>query len=142
MMFLHHPSRVVLFALLLVVVSGCASHAPAPNQNAHVRFYSINNFDQLTELSLIPGLEDPGCHDMPLNLSVHRVAQVGFARCQIFSAESCAEGTALTMRWSGKRSRTDPNKNQPTTEVTEGALWLFDGLREVAVGSWRCDAKD
>lgn len=87
----------------------------------------------------MPGLEDPGCHDMPLNLEVHRVAQVGFARCQIFSAEACAEGTALTMRWSGKRSRTDPNKNQPTTDVTEGALWLFATGREVAVGSWRCD---
>jgi hypothetical protein len=76
---------------------------------------------------------------MPLDLKVHRVAQVGFAVCRVFAKNECPDDTALVMRWSGKQSRSDPNKNQPTIRITPGSLWLFEAGREIEVASWRCD---
>ena len=125
----------------LVILNGCASAPPEEGISAHIRFYSINDFNQLAELSLVPGRDEPGCHDMPLDLSVHRVAQIGFAQCQIFTDDVCSENAAIQMRWTGKRSRTDENKNKPSATISEGSLWQVDGQRETAVGSWRCDAK-
>ena len=131
--------RRVAGALLLGWLTGCAQTPTETTSGAHIRFYSINSVSQLSELSLVPGREEPGCQDMPLDLKVHRVAQVGFAVCKIFAKNECPDDAALVMRWSGKQSRSDPNKNQPTIRITPGSLWLFEAGREVEVASWHCD---
>ncbi|MGA0343584.1 MAG: hypothetical protein ACO3RT_03340 [Arenicellales bacterium] len=141
MRFFFRLNSLVLLSLPLLL-SGCASQPTEESISAHIRFYSINDFDQLAELSLVPGREEPGCHDMPLDLNVHRVAQIGFSRCQLFTDDTCSANAAIQMRWTGKRSRTDENKNQPTVTITEGALWQIHGQRETEVGSWRCDVED
>jgi len=128
--------------LILGWLSGCAQTPTEPVASAHIRFYSTNSTDQLSELSLVPNRDEPGCHAMPLDLEVHRVAQVGFAACQVYAEEGCPDEAALMMRWSGKRSRSDPNKNEPTIRITPGSLWLFEGKREIEVGSWRCEFED
>ncbi len=134
--------RQVGAVLILGWLSGCAQTPTETVAGAHIRFYSINSMDQLSELSLVPNRDEPGCHAMPLDLEVHRVAQVGFAACQVYSEEGCPDEAALMMRWSGKRSRSDPNKNEATIRITSGSLWLFEGKREVEVGSWRCEFED
>ena len=128
--------------LMLGWLSGCAQTPTEPVASAHIRFYSTNSTDQLSELSLVPNRDEPGCHAMPLDLEVHRVAQVGFAACQVYAEECCPDEAALMMRWSGKRSRSDPNKNEPTIRITPGSLWLFEGKREIEVGSWRGEFED
>ena len=131
--------RRVAAALLLGWLTGCAQTPTETAPGTHIRFYSINSDGQFSELSLVPGREEPGCQDMPLDLKVHRVAQVGFAVCRVFAKNECPDDTALVMRWSGKQSRSDPNKNQPTIRITPGSLWLFEAGREIEVASWRCD---
>ncbi len=128
----------IVAALLLGWLSGCAQTPAQTVPGAHIRFYGINSMGQLSELSLVPGREEPGCHNMPLDLKVHRVAQIGFSECMVFAENDCPDEATLVMRWSGKHSRSDPNKNQPTTLITPGSLWLFEAGREVEVASWRC----
>ncbi len=127
-------------ALFLGWLTGCAQTPTEMATDAHIRFYNINSVGQLSELSLVPGREEPGCHDMPLDLKVHRVALIGFSECLVFGENDCPDDATLVMRWSGKHSRSDPNKNQPTTRITPGSLWLFEAGREVEVASWRCYA--
>ncbi len=134
--------RRIAGALLLGWLTGCAQTPTEAPSDTHIRFYSINSGGQLSELSLVPGREEPGCQDMPLDLKVHRVAQVGFAACSVFAKNECPDDAALVMRWSGKQSRSDPNKNQPTIRITPGSLWLFEAGREIEVASWRCDFED
>tara|TARA_Y100001934_G_C12181979_1_gene692047 strand:- start:212 stop:820 length:609 start_codon:yes stop_codon:yes gene_type:complete len=129
----------IVGTLLLGWLTGCAQISTEAVSGTHIRFYSINSVGQLSELSLVPGREEPGCHDMPLDLEVHRVAQIGFAACKVFAKNECPNDAALVMQWSGKQSRSDPNKNQPTTHITPGSLWFFKAGREMEVASWRCD---
>jgi len=134
------PTRIAALALLGSLSAGCAqTQVQAPS--THIRFYTTNSYNQLSELSLIPNRDEPGCHNLPLALDIHRVAQVGFKDCAVYAQDDCAIDSVLTMRWSGKRSRTDASKNQPTTEMTPGALWLFTRGREAAVASWHCTPK-
>ena len=133
-------TRIAVLALLGSLSGGCAQ-APVQAPSTHIRFYTTNSYNQLSELSLIPNRYEPGCHNLPLALDIHRVAQVGFKTCAVYAQDDCSIDSVRTMRWSGKRSRTDTNKNQPTTEMTPGALWLFAGGREAAVASWRCTPK-
>lgn len=133
-------TRIVVLALLGSLSGGCAQ-APVQAPSTHIRFYTTNSYNQLSELSLIPNRDEPGCHNLLLALDIHRVAQVGFKACAVYAQDDCSIDSVLTMRWSGKRSRTDANKNQPTTEMTPGALWLFALGREAAVASWHCTPK-
>ena len=139
MTFLRNLPSSIILLLALVFTGSCARNPPSPTTNAHIRFYSINDFDQLSDLSLVPNRDEAGCHNMPIDLEVHRIAQIGFDRCQVFNEADCAEGSALTVRWSGKKSRSDPNKNEPTQNLTQGSLWQFAGAREATISSWRCD---
>ncbi len=129
--------HMITCVLVGVLVGGCAQK-PVQARSAHIRFYTINNNNQLTELSLIPNRDESGCHNFPLDLKIHRVAQVGFKHCALYQSDGCLDDAMLTMKWSGKRSLTDAHKNEPTTTITPGSLWLFDQHREITVASWYC----
>ncbi|MFL2551562.1 MAG: hypothetical protein ACJ0SM_08465, partial [Arenicellales bacterium] len=60
--------RRVAAALLLGWLTGCAQTPTETAPGTHIRFYSINSDGQFSELSLVPGREEPGCQDMPLDL--------------------------------------------------------------------------
>ncbi|MDP6530997.1 MAG: hypothetical protein QF375_03840 [Arenicellales bacterium] len=132
--------RACACATIALLLGACA-HEPFPEKPAQIRFYRLDNQNQPVELSLIPNRAAPGCHNLPLALDLHRVAQVGFSVCSVYAASDCSENSILMLRWAGK-TRTDSNKRKPTTRVTPGALWLFDDARETTVRSWRCHTTD
>ena len=62
--------RQIATVLILGWLSGCAQTPTETVADSHIRFYSINSSDQLTELSLVPNRDEPGCHAMPLDFEV------------------------------------------------------------------------
>ena len=128
-------ATIVGLAILLI---GCGQKGAlflAP-QEAEIRFYSIDSNNQQRELLLVPGASQPGCHNLPLTRSVYRVAQVGFESCQVFAEKDCAPGTDYSLRWAAASE--DPDKLEPTTNITPGAKWLFSSLTKTKVKSWSC----
>lgn len=123
---------------LAILLVGCGQKGSLflPPQKAEIRFYSISSNNQQRELLLVPGASQPGCHNLPLTRSVYRVAQVGFESCQVFAEKDCASGTEYKLRWAAASE--DPDKLEPTTNITPGAKWLFSNLRKAKVKSWSC----
>jgi hypothetical protein len=90
---------------------------------------------------LVRGTDEPGCHNFIGNKDVHRVGQIGFAWCTVYSAEDCAEDAAVTATWDG-RAREGSDKSEPTPRLSEGNLWLLDPDDNVEIESWRCVEKE
>lgn len=104
---------------------------------ADVRFYRINKKGQETESEFVFNADERGCHNFPLSRKVHRVAQVRFEYCEVFTESDCRDDSIVTARWAGKRKKS-PDKKQPTTRLSPGAMWVLSEEGNVKVKSWRC----
>tara|TARA_Y100000588_G_C13549558_1_gene625574 strand:- start:4 stop:450 length:447 start_codon:yes stop_codon:yes gene_type:complete len=129
--------HVIVFAAVLLQTA-CQSSSPQPDSPAaSIRFYTVNNQNQQRELYLLPNRSRTGCFNLPVSVDIYRVAQIGFEYCSIYSATGCDLASTYRMYWSGK-ARKDPNKKNPTTVMTEGAMWQIEGAREAPLRSWEC----
>jgi predicted small lipoprotein YifL len=122
----------------VLCLSGCGQKGPlyAPPRGAEIRFYSVNDQQQQRELALVPGSRQEGCHNLPLTRTVYRVAQVGFTFCEIYAEKDCRPGSEHNLLWSATTK--DPDKSEPTTQITPGAKWLFAPAGDTKIGSWSC----
>jgi predicted small lipoprotein YifL len=122
----------------VLILSSCGQKGPlyAPYTAPEIRFYSMNEQKQQRELVLVPGAGQAGCHNLPLTRAVHRVAQVGFAFCEIYAKKDCQPGSEHSLYWPATTQ--DPDKTEPTTRITPGAKWLFATVDTAKVGSWSC----
>ena len=109
-----------------------------PAKATQIRFYNINDQQQQRELALVPDTNQAGCHNLPVTRAVYRVAQVGFAFCQIYREKNCAPGSEYTLYWSVTAKKEIEN-TQATTRITEGAMWFFTDIEENLVSSWSCN---
>ena len=129
---------VISFFLLLTGWGQRGALFISPKESG-IRFYSINEKNQERELLFLMGTTQPGCHNLPLKQSVYRVAQVGFEFCEVFSEKNCAPGNLHVMKWIGPEN--DSQVMLPTTKITPGARWLFDGPTEAQLSSWLCQTQ-
>ncbi len=104
---------------------------------ADVRFYRINKKGQETETEFVFNTDETGCHNLPLARNVHRVAQVRFEFCEVFTKADCDQSSIVEANWGGKRKRSK-DKQHPTTKLSPGAMWLLSETGNVKIKSWRC----
>ena len=131
-------NRPVLLIFVLLLLAGCQTPNQKPDApRSEIRFYTINSLDQQRELSWLPNRHAEGCFNLPVSLRLFRIAQIGFASCSVYHTNDCATAHTHPMVWSGK-NRNNSNKQVPTFEMTEGAMWLFSRGRETSVRSWQC----
>ena len=130
--------RQLLLIFVLVLLAGCQTPNRKPDASrSEIRFCTINSLDQQRELSSLPKRHAEGCFNLPVALRLFRIAQIGFTSCSVYHSKDCAAVHIQPMVWSGK-NRNNSNKQVPTFEMTEGAMWLFSRGREAAVRSWQC----
>ena len=130
--------RQSLLIFVLLLMAGCQTPDRKPDApRSEIRFYTINSLDQQRELSWLPKRRAEGCFNLPVALRLFRIAQIGFTSCSVYHVKDCAADHIQPMVWSGK-SRNNSNKQVPTVEMTEGAMWLFSRGREASVRSWQC----
>ncbi len=118
--------RIPIAALILALAGGSA-------WAADIRLYTVNSKGQQSLVKLVTGTDRPGCHDLLLKRRIHRVSQVGFEYCRLFSDKDCREETVIAVRWK--------NKKDPTDRLTPGARWFLPGDRGTKVASWECNGK-
>lgn len=112
--------------LLIIALSSPISAGSDPT----VRFYKINKKGQQRHLEFTRNTDEQGCHNFLKRTKVHRVAQVRFDYCKVFTERDCAEGSEIAARWEGKE--------EPTTKLTQGSLWLLADTDNVKIRSWEC----
>ena len=135
---ISRPSRLLVLIFILLLLASCQTPNQKPDApRSEIRFYTINSLDQQRELSWLPKRHADGCFNIPLSLRIFRIAQVGFTSCSVYRGKNCEAVHIQPMVWSGK-SLNNSNKQVPTFEMTEGAMWLFSRGREASVRSWRC----
>lgn len=135
--------RAVVFISLLggtLLLASCGQKGPLyfPNKATQIRFYNINDRQQQRKLLIVPGAYEAGCHNLPVTRAVYRVAQVGFAFCQIYAEKNCTPGSEFSLHWSAT-AKQEMKNIQVTTRITEGARWLFTNIEEARVNSWSCN---
>ena len=132
------PLRWLGLLYLLLIVTGCGQKGPLTiaNKEAEIRFYTLNSRTQQNQMILVPDASRSGCSDLLIPRDVYRVAQVGFAYCEVYKTRGCESGTEHTLTWSGALQ---PNQeSQPKTRITPGSEWLFTQNSTEQVGSWYC----
>lgn len=118
---------------LAALMIGLLALPPAAyaGKKTEIRFYKVNKHAQQERVALVRGVDEPGCHNFILNPKVHRVAQIGFKSCTLYSESDCETGSELSVSWKRKK--------KPTTSLTPGARWFLAGERGTKVASWRCE---
>ena len=132
------PLRWLGLLYLLLMVAGCGQKGPLTiaNMEAEIRFYTLNSRTQQNQMILVPNAGRSGCSDLLIPRDVYRVAQIGFAYCEVYKARGCELGTEYTLTWSGTSQTSKESKS--TTRITPGSQWLFAQNSTEKVGSWYC----
>ncbi|MGI9318214.1 MAG: hypothetical protein ACR2QW_12865 [bacterium] len=127
--------RVLLVLLFLSAMIPCKA-----DHHGSVRIYKLNKKDQLIKSRWVKHSDKPGCHDLRGTKKAHRVAQVGYAWCTIYSGDSCEPGTELSAMWRGKKYRTaDIDVTKPQVRLLQGSDWFLDQSSNIKIGSWACE---
>ena len=112
---------VVLAASLLLTIPFAPAHA---DDHGKVRMYKLNKKGQLLKQRWLTDTEQPGCHNTLSERKVHRFAQVGFAYCQLFSAENCTGESVLAVEWGGGKYRTATvDLDKQKKKIIQGTEW-------------------
>lgn len=121
-------------------LTGCGQKGPLylPSKATQIRFYTINDLQQQRELAVVPDANQAGCHNLLFSRAVYRVAQVGFAFCQIYREKNCAPDSEYSLHWL-VTAKPETKKIEITSRITEGAMWFFTGTQEARVSSWSCN---
>lgn len=119
-------TAILVFALSMTagVTSALASEDP------WVRFYKINKKGQQRHLEFTRGTREEGCHNFFKSKKVHRVAQVRYAHCKVYTEKDCRQGSEAAARWEGTED--------PTTVLTPGSQWVLREGYNVKLRSWEC----
>ena len=131
--------RLIAASLILIFSQYSCSQKYINGSNAHIRFYTINKDNQLSEAPVLRDSSQPGCHNFRFNFKLYRAAQVGFSSCTIFRASNCLAESALIMEWKGEKLNQKSKRRQPTHLITPGALWHLPNNTQKKVSSWFCN---
>ena len=119
--------------LAVALVAPSAILAVEPNQK--IRFYKINNKEQADKIRFTARKSrKPGCHNFVRKVRVHRVVQIGYNSCTIYSSKNCAEENAVV-------AIRDKEPNQQKSELSQGYSWfpVDEHKRGARLKSWYCE---
>jgi len=120
------------FGLGIILLTGLLSALPARAIDPEIRLYWLTHDGHLRQHFLFGQSDEPGCHNLPIALSVHKIAVLGFDACQLFAAADCPADQPLTAYWK--------QKDKPATSVTRGTRWFLSREQEnIDVKSWSCE---
>lgn len=109
--------------------------------DAKVRMYKLNKRDQQLRIGLGNAAEKVGCQNLRRGKKVHRFAQAGFAWCQLYTQEDCAQESIVSTMWAGRKYRKyGIDGTKPQTKLYPGSQWLVQ-LDDEAIQSWYCEAE-
>ncbi len=111
-----------------------------PATAAHARFYELHKNDGQKRIRA-KNNDQPGCHNFGGwgRKELHRMAQVGFSWCSVYSEPDCPGDKMLEARWTGESYRVaDIDISQPQTRFLRGSKWQFAG-KNVDAASWYCE---
>ncbi len=134
---MHPIAKAVTVATgVLFIVSSFPANA------AHVRFYELHKNDGQKRIR-VKNNDQPGCHNFggwgSGKKELHRMAQVGFSWCSVYSEPDCPANKVLEARWQGKDYRiADIDVSQPQTRLLRGSKWQF-AEKNVDAASWYCE---
>ncbi|MBS1270617.1 MAG: hypothetical protein MAG794_01575 [Gammaproteobacteria bacterium] len=113
----------------LILYATCAS-----SWAADFRIYRVNDIMHQDRI-LALNEDEPGCHNLLLRVTVHRVAQIGFEYCTVYAEKDCAAGSEIPVTWKHKKA--------PVAQFTQGARWFLvsDDPQGKKMGSWHCKAR-
>jgi len=122
-----------LLSLTLIVAVLQSAQAVEPNQT--IRFYKINNKEQADKIRFTASkARKPGCHNFIKKVRVHRVVQIGYNACALYSAKNCAKESSVV----ATRAK---EPNQQKTELSQGYSWfpVDEHKRGARLKSWSCE---
>ena len=126
---------VVTLVTTLVATLGLSSPVQAIEPNQMIRFYKINKKDQADRIQFTASkARKPGCHNFIKKARVHRVVQIGYTSCQLYSSKNCAADTAIP----AVRAK---QSDQQKTELAQGYSWfpVDENKRGARLKSWYCE---
>ena len=126
---------VAILVTTLVTTLGLSSPAQAIEPNQMIRFYKINKRDQADRIRFTASkARKPGCHNFIKRARVHRVVQIGYTSCQLYSSKNCAVDTAIP----AIRAK---QSDQQKIELAQGYSWfpVDKNKRGARLKSWYCE---
>ena len=123
-----------LRAILLSCLTGifALTTLPASAIDPDIRFYKANKRLQQDRILDFGQGDEPGCHDFLKSTRVHRIANVGYEYCVLYSERDCPDGAEIPARWK--------EDAETKTQLTQGARWfpVREDIRGTHVSSWKC----
>lgn len=125
----------LLIATLAVMIFGVSQSLQAVEPNQKIRFYKINNKGQADKIRFTASkVRKPGCHNFIKKVRVHRVVQIGYNACELYSAKNCKAESLIE----ATRAK---EPNQRKTELSQGYSWFpaAEHKRGARLKSWSCE---
>jgi len=122
-------------SLLVVILLKASEPTYAVERNQTIRFYKINNKDQADKIRFTAKKAGkPGCHNFIKKVRVHRIVQIGYNTCALYSAKNCAAESLV----SATRSK---EPDQPKGQLAQGYSWfpVDEHKRGARLKSWLCE---
>ena len=126
----------VLFLLTSCAVTWAQLDESPIGATKTVRFYKVNRSIQATRIWFTDrAASQAGCHNFIRKVRLHRLVQLGFQRCHVYTQKSCqAQSIVSALR--------EPDDDaSANTELTQGVSWFFTRHhpRGTRVKSWFCE---
>ena len=115
------------------------------SQHGSLTLYRLNNHNQLIESAEING--DIGCNNFLWRRSAYRVAQRGYAYCELYTERNCKAESLAPAEWLGSHYRPQNiDTSKPQQRILPGTRWQLsteeDRMENRKIASWRCAYED
>lgn len=134
------PKRLLACCLAVGLLGGGLS-AVSASEHGSLRLFRLNLQHQLVKSADVGGAA--GCRNFLWPPRVYRVAQLGYAYCELYTERNCPADSIVRMLWLGSHYRPqnlDPNV--PQLRILPGTRWQVyredDLKKDLRVASRRC----
>ena len=125
---------IVSAVITVVFIIAAPQSASAVEPNQIIRFYKINSKEQAERVRFTAKkARKPGCHNFIRKVRVHRVVQIGYNSCAIYSSKNCAADSAVVAT---REKRAEVEE----TDLSQGYSWfpVDEHKRGARLKSWSC----